>query len=277
MPRDFTQAGFEAYQKVINTDATDGQTERMSVLNNGSVSIGTTSSLSVYSGRTTLSVNGTFDSMAAFGIGGTLVGYVAGAGNSEVDGETQCLHIDAQGKRSIKFATYGQARLFIQSDGHVRPAISNTASIGTASYRWTTAYLQTAVNTTSDRNYKEQIADLDDAERAVAATIRGLFKKYKLKEAVAVKGENARIHVGVIAQDVAAAFVAEGLDPHRYALFCSDTWYQGVKRITQTDFDGTERVVEEAVTAQEPFEGSIEITRLSIRYEELLAFVIAAM
>ena len=32
--------------------------------------------------------------------------------------------------------------------------------------------------------------------------------------------------IGAVAQEVQAAFIAENLDPARYALFCSDTWYE---------------------------------------------------
>jgi len=106
-------------------------------------------------------------------------------------------------------------------------------------------YATTGTINTSDANQKTEIADLTAAELAVAKRIKGLFKTFKFKEAVAAKGENARKHVGVMAQDVQAAFAAEGLDANQYGLFCSDT------------VDG--------------------VTTLGVRYEELLAFVIAAM
>ena len=67
---------------------------------------------------------------------------------------------------------------------------------------------------------------------------------------MALKGNDARIHVGVMAQEVHELFAQHGLDAARYGLFCSDTW---------TDENGVEQ------------------TRLGIRYEELLAFIIAAM
>ena len=74
---------------------------------------------------------------------------------------------------------------------------------------------------------------------------------FKFKSAVAAKGDNARIHFGVIAQSVETAFKNEGLDPEKYALFCKDTW---------TD----------ETTGK-------EVTRLGIRYNELLAFVISVL
>lgn len=146
----------------------------------------------------------------------------------------------------MAFAASGGNGFFINGSGAaVAPGSDNVMSLGTSGFRWTTVYATTGTINTSDANQKEQIADLSAAELAVAKRIKGLFKTFKFKDAVAAKGDNARIHVGVMAQDVQAAFAAEGLDANRYGLFCSDT------------VDG--------------------VTTLGVRYEELLAFVIAAM
>lgn len=133
----------------------------------------------------------------------------------------------------------------------ILPQTDNAGYVGQASHRWSAIYAVTGTIQTSDVNQKQDIASLDDAEKSVATRIKSLIKKFRFKDAVAEKGDAARIHVGVVAQEVAAAFVAEGLDPARYALFCSDTW--------------TDETTNE------------EVTRLGIRYEELLAFVIAAL
>ena len=133
--------------------------------------------------------------------------------------------------------------------------------------RWNVVYAATGTINTSDASQKQDITDLDDVEKRVAARIKSLIKKYRFKDAVAEKGDAARIHIGAVAQEVQAAFVAEGLDPTRYALFCSDTWYE---------VDGKQaQDLREPYTAQT--EGAVEVTRLGLRYDELLAFVIAAM
>jgi hypothetical protein len=128
--------------------------------------------------------------------------------------------------------------------GSFYPNFDNKTSCGIAGARWSVIYAGSATILTSDRNEKEEIEDLSEAELRVAKAIKGLVKKFKFKGRV-------RTHVGVIAQDVQDAFTAEGLDASEYGLFCSDTW---------TDEDTGE-----------------EKTRLGIRYEELLAFVIAAL
>jgi len=103
---------------------------------------------------------------------------------------------------------------------------------------------------TSDKNDKQDIEELTDAEKRVAVVVKGLMRKFRWKSAVTKKGDKARKHFGIIAQDLEDAFKAEGLDASKYAMFCSDTW---------TDDDGKEQ------------------TRLGVRYSELLAFIISAI
>lgn len=138
--------------------------------------------------------------------------------------------------------TYG---VFVNGSSAFAPNVDNTMTCGSSGFRWTTVYATTGTINTSDANQKTEIADLTAAELAVARRIKGLFKTFKFKDAVAAKGAGARKHVGVMAQDVQAAFAAEGLDANEYGVFCSDT------------ID--------------------DVTTLGVRYEELLAFVIAAL
>ena len=135
--------------------------------------------------------------------------------------------------------------IFVNGSSAFAPSNDGAMTCGAATFRWSTVYATTGTINTSDANQKEQIADLTEAEMAVARRIKGLFKTFKFKDAVAAKGIAARKHVGVIAQDVQAAFAAEGLDAEGYGIFCSD------------EVDG--------------------VTVLGVRYEELLAFVIAAL
>jgi hypothetical protein len=56
----------------------------------------------------------------------------------------------------------------IDSGGVVRPGADNTQSLGAASYRWSVVYAGTGTINTSDEREKQQIANLDDAERRVS-------------------------------------------------------------------------------------------------------------
>jgi len=143
----------------------------------------------------------------------------------------------------------------------------NTETWGNSGFRWSVIFAATGTINTSDANEKQDIQSLSDAELAVAKELKNLFKTFRWKHAVAEKGDNARIHVGVIAQDVRQLFAEHGLDVTKYGLWCSDTWYE-VDGIGVAS-DGTPYTADS--------EGAIPKTRLGIRYEELLAFVLAAL
>jgi len=179
----------------------------------------------------------------------------------------------------------------------------NYLDLGTSSRRFDDIYATNATIQTSDRNEKQDIDVLSEAETRVAQACKGLLRKFRWKDAVAEKGDDARIHFGIIAQDLQAAFEAEGLDAGRYAMFTSSTWWEADEVIpaveaqdavyeTQVDEDGNEVqvLVSEALeaqpertvthtyeTAEEAPEGAVERTRLGVRYPELLAFIIGAM
>ena len=155
------------------------------------------------------------------------------------------------------------------ASGYVGPVtndggISDGAlALGAASYRWATVYATSGSINTSDRNEKQDIEEITDAEKRVAVVAKGLLRKYKFKDAVEKKGDKARTHFGIIAQDLEDAFTAEGLDASKYGMFCSDTWWE-------TEDDSFE-------TEEEAPEGATKRTRLGVRYSELLAFIIAGM
>jgi hypothetical protein len=147
------------------------------------------------------------------------------------------------------------------------PSIDGTILLGYPSWRWGTVYAATGTINTSDGNEKQDINLLNDAEKNVAVRLKSLVRSFKFNDAVAAKGAAARVHFGLIAQDVASAFEAEGLYPHRYAMFCSDTWYE---------VDG-----KPSTDVNDPFtkdtEGAVEKTRLGIRYDELIVFMISVL
>jgi len=165
----------------------------------------------------------------------------------------------------------------------------NSKDLGSPSYRWDDIYATNGTIQTSDRNEKQDIEALSDAEQRVGVAAKGLLRKFRWIDSVEAKGDDARIHFGIIAQDLQAAFEAEGLDAARYAMFTSNTWWE-----TQTEVAAVEAVEAtedteaiEAVdaytrtdtydTAEEAPEGATERTRLGVRYSELLAFIIAAI
>ena len=127
----------------------------------------------------------------------------------------------------------------------------NVTDLGTSGTRFDDVYATNGTIQTSDRNEKQDIEELSDAETRVAVACKGLLRKFRWKDSVDEKGEEARTHFGIIAQDLQDAFSSEGLDAGDYAMFISTTW---------TDEETNE-----------------EKTRLGVRYSELLAFIIAAL
>jgi hypothetical protein len=137
------------------------------------------------------------------------------------------------------------------NNGSVYPVTDNKPTLGIAARRWKEVFAVAGTINTSDEREKQDITNLDDVEMRVAVRLKGLIKKFRWKEAVAEKGDNARIHVGIIAQDVKSAFEAEGLDGFRYGVLCYDEWKE-----TENYSAGN---------------------RYGVRYEELLSFIIAAL
>lgn len=106
----------------------------------------------------------------------------------------------------------------------VRPDIDAQISLGSSSRKWKDVYAANGSIVTSDERKKCKISDLSDAEKNTAITIKSLIKKYKMKDAVAEKGDSARWHFGIIAQDVVRAFEDNNLNPFDYGVVCYDEW-----------------------------------------------------
>ena len=154
--------------------------------------------------------------------------------------------IDSAGDRAgLRFETNGllPRKNSAMADG--------TVTLGNPSYRFDDIYSTNGTIQTSDRNEKQDIEELSDAEHRVAVAAKGLLRKFRWISAVEEEDDEARIHFGIIAQDLQSAFEAEGLDAGRYGMFIHTTW---------TDEETGE-----------------ERSRLGVRYSELLAFIIAAI
>jgi len=170
----------------------------------------------------------------------------------------------------------------------------NTIDLGFSSVRYDDIFATNGTINTSDQNEKQDIASLTNAEITAATAISKLFKTYKWKDKVASKGDSARTHTGVVAQQVQTAMSNAGLDASNYAFWCSDTWWEkdvevaAVEAVDEVvDEDGN--VTTEAVEAKDAYtrtdqyytkdeapSDATERNRKGIRYPELLAFVGAA-
>lgn len=141
--------------------------------------------------------------------------------------------------------------------GFLSPVTDNAKTLGRAVARWSEVFAGTGTINTSDEREKQDFATLNEAEKRVSVVLKGLIKKYRFKNSVQKKEADARIHIGVVAQEVESAFAAEGLDAKRYGILCYDEW--------QNEFNEQGDLVTAAGN------------RYGIRYEELFAFIIGAM
>ena len=179
----------------------------------------------------------------------------------------------------------------------------STPSLGHPTYKWGQIYSTSSSISNSDRTTKQDINEITESEKKVAAKMVNLFRTYRVKDAVEKKGEKARVHSGVVAQDLIEAFQSEGLDAHRYGLFCyDDVWMvdgkdelfetvymkngdknfvdeNGVQREYTADDEGVEEVKEgTGIFADKDTPGAVATPGLySIRYEELLCFVVGGV
>ena len=168
----------------------------------------------------------------------------------------------------------GSALHYNTSNLSLYPSTDAGLTLGLSTNRWGQIYSSVGSISTSDENEKEQIENLNTAERNVAVVLKSLIKKYKWKSAVKLKGDAARIHVGIIAQEVKSAFISEGLNPDEYGLFCYDEKWVKYEEVEDVK---TGNVFVETKDSNEREEGSILQKRYGIRYDELLAFIISSL
>jgi hypothetical protein len=142
------------------------------------------------------------------------------------------------------------------TSGATFPKTDGTADLGASGNKWDNIYAANGTIITSDERSKQDIRTLSLAESLVAGDLKSMVKAFRFRSAVADKGDDARIHVGMVAQDVRDAFLARGLDPSRYGMFCYDEWDEIV--------DGNGNVIRPAGSS------------FGVRMDQVLAFIVSA-
>ena len=121
---------------------------------------------------------------------------------------------------------------------------SGTMKLGASSRLWSQVYAATATINTSDERFKTPLEDIPDAVLDAWGEVE--WGQFRFLEAVAEKGNAARLHTGAIAQRVMEAFSAHGLNAADYGLLCYDEW-EAVPETVQTDRELIKHAVYEQV------------------------------
>ena len=146
-------------------------------------------------------------------------------------------------------------------------------SIGQPSNRWTQVYAASGSINTSDANEKQAIEAYPDAVLDAWGKVE--FRQFLFNDAVEKKGiDNARIHSGMIAQQIVEVFNKHGLDATKYALLCYDKWddeYEDIEVVdkkAEYDSEGNEISPEEIHIEKKLITPAGD--RYGIRYSEAL-------
>ena len=135
----------------------------------------------------------------------------------------------------------GYRLVVLAAGGHTAPGGDNVYSLGTASLRWTTVFATNGTINTSDERAKQNIEAVPDEWLDAWGSVQ--WVRYKFKDAVEAKGDDARWHVGLVAQAVRDAFAARDLDAQAIGLLCYDQWEEQLEPIMEERQIDTEEVV----------------------------------
>ena len=102
------------------------------------------------------------------------------------------------------------------------PNVTNVLTLGASGKVWKQLFAGTTTISTSDERKKQQINDIPDAVLDAWGEVN--FKQFKFNDAVEEKGDSARLHIGMIAQEIDRVFKKHNLNAADYGLFCYDEW-----------------------------------------------------
>ena len=156
-----------------------------------------------------------------------------------------------------------QFRWKFADEGHFSPEANNAYDVGTSDRNIRNIYLQSSPVVTSDERLKQDFRKLKDAEKKAAIEIKESICLYKMRDSVIDKGDGARWHVGVKAQQIISIMESHGLKPFNYGFICHDAWSA---QDAVLDENGNE--VQVAREAGDKY---------AIRYDELAMFILAAI
>jgi hypothetical protein len=115
---------------------------------------------------------------------------------------------------------------------------------------------------------KQDIFELTETEIQVGILLSNMIRTYRLKSSVLLKGTEARIHTGFIAQEVEQIIIDAGLDPMKYGFLIKSPIYT---------IDGKHSNEENQKIYTKDTPNVVTSYRYSLRYCELQAFITGAL
>lgn len=101
----------------------------------------------------------------------------------------------------------------ITSYGHIVPWSNNGYDLGSAAYKWRNIYGQAGIVNTSDKNEKYNILPLSDVYERIFDSLVPVSFKF-------IENTSDRTHIGLVAQDVKDAVLAQGITTKDFAGYC---------------------------------------------------------
>lgn len=184
----------------------------------------------------------------------TGLAFATGVSSPIISSASLDITLAAAGPARSVFLAGGSTTFAVASSSAIRPGTDNSQSAGSASYRYSQVYAATATINTSDAREKTDTGPIADAILDAWAQVQ--WRSFRFSDAVAAKGAAARTHIGVVAQQIQAAFEAAELDPFALGILCHDTW-----QVEDEEGNPTEETRD----------------RYGVRYEEALALEAALL
>lgn len=163
---------------------------------------------------------------------------------------------------------------------NIGPDTDGGMDLAASSQAFNNCYLKTAPTVTSDANQKTIIGSLADVSYADGQKLLEAAdvvdaKVYKLNAAIAEKGaDNARLHIGYIAQEWEAALASVGLDADKMGLLIS---YPLTEQKEESAVDAEGKTLTHYVTVPVyEADGKTQKLGYSLRYDELQCLLLEA-
>lgn len=151
---------------------------------------------------------------------------------------------------------------YVSCGGDFRPTSPNNYTLGNASYKWKEIWCtQSSINSSSDERIKSNIKSIPDNVLDVWENVNWI--EFQYNDAISEKGENARLHTGLIAQRVASIFKQADVQVDRYGFYLYDKWDS-----EEASFDENGNEIKPAIEAGDAY---------GIRYTEALCMEAAYM